>query len=164
MFSDRYGVRKISNKVAYEDSFIFITTRLMAVHAQELEGDLLHALGDAAWGSDFTSSNDVPDIDSDPVDPQDQGNRTSEELNCNDSSERNTVPYKFLSGLLANKKMTISHDPHSGILSLKGGVMIGNCNAMLDTIVSKAKRERSFLHLSSGGEKTFGMLGGKMSI
>lgn len=104
--------------------------------AQMLEGDLLEALDGSGWGKEYQSRSSNQGAEP-AADPQIQGNRTSQDLDCNGEEERNTIPYKFLLGLLANRSLDISHDPHSGVLSLKGGVMIGNCQSMLETVVSK---------------------------
>ena len=121
-------------------AFLLISLSL-AAPAKMLEGDLLDALESGGWGDDYRTNSSGPssgDTSSDSAaDPQISGNRTSQELNCNEEKERNTIPYRFLLGLLANKSLDISHDPHSGSLNFNGGIMIGNCQSMLETIVSK---------------------------
>lgn len=114
-------------------SFIFILPCL--TWASMLEGDLLNAL-DGGWGAEYQTKANVK---SSPrkTDPQIEGNKTSLGLNCNSEEDRNTVPYKFLLGLMANKNLDIEHKPHAGTLEFNGGIMIGNCQSMLETFVSK---------------------------
>lgn len=119
--------------------FLLITAVSMAFSQTILEGDLLNALEGSSWGDEYQTKPEpsVPGVSREPVDPQDTGTRTSTELNCNNKEDQTTVPYRFLLGLIANRGIDIAHDPHNGTLKLNAGIMIGNCNSMLETVVAK---------------------------
>lgn len=61
----------------------------------------------------------------------------SKQANCSDK-EQNSLPLRFVLGLLRNKgaSLTPSHNVETSTLNIFGGAMIGNCNSMLDYVIS----------------------------
>ena len=135
----------------------------LAFGADVLEGDLLNALEGSDWAREYQtrSTPATSSSSTQAADPQIEGNRTSQDLECNEEKDRNTVPYKFLLGLLANKSLSISHDPHSGVLKFDGGIMIGNCQSMLETVVSKPNESIPYYTFQVAVKKPGGCNGDK---
>lgn len=61
---------------------------------------------------------------------------------CSDK-DQTSLPLRYLLGLFREKgtELSVTHDPSSGILNVKGGTMIGNCHSMLDFQISEPDGE-----------------------
>ena len=57
---------------------------------------------------------------------------------------------------MANKSLDITHEPHEGVLTIDGGVMIGNCNGMLERIVSEPDEQTPFYSFQVGVRRPSG--------
>jgi 5S rRNA maturation endonuclease (ribonuclease M5) len=97
--------------------------------------DVLGALGNSGWESDFRQ---IDEVDFTYTDSQVVDNSNSEQMDrpC-EKEDQNTVPYRFFLSLLASHKLDIDQDPATGKMNINGGTMIGNCNSMLESKVGR---------------------------
>lgn len=124
--------------------FTFMLLCSFGVTGQIQETDAFNALN--SWGGTRKSESKkgTKARGSRASDPQNSGTKTGVEENCSGVKDQTSVPYAFFLGLLADKKIEVSQNPQTGRLEIDGGEMIGNCNSMLETVVSHPNSDIPF--------------------
>lgn len=126
--------------------------------------DLVEVLDGSSWESDYQrdeSGQQQSPKNNKPLELK--GKRSYQNLNCNNPDDQTSIPYKFLLSLLANKSLDIRHKEHEGILEIDGGVMIGNCQDMLEPFVSKPESSSPFYTFQMSVRKPSSCNGDKCS-
>ena len=102
----------------------------------------LQALGSSDWGSSggdsgatITSGTDVV-VNTEPA--------KSMVASCS-KSDQSFMPHGAFLNLLDSKKLNISHNPETGEINIDGGLMISNCNSMLQARVNKKSGDLPYL-------------------
>ena len=91
--------------------------------------DLLSAGSNSSWGDDIGSS--AGRISSSSLSSPVSTSTSEAQAACT-KKEQTSIPYKSFLNLLASKDVSINRDAYAGTLELNGGMMVGNCNSMLE--------------------------------
>lgn len=118
-------------------NLVFFIMSISFAFGQAIDpNDVLGALSNSGWESDYTQTDNV---DFTVTDTQISSSPTSSstlDTPC-EKEDQNTIPYGFFLSLLAGHRLNVEQSPETGIMNINGGTMIGNCNAMLETKVGK---------------------------
>lgn len=122
--------------------WVILTSLFLSITAQaQVKTGLLEALIDSQ--EDIKSSNIDPNFNIKENKGQSESMVTNK--TCSSDMQR-SLPLRFVLSLLRGKgaKLVPSHDPKTGKLNIFGGPMIGNCNSMLDYVLTEPTEEMPY--------------------
>lgn len=104
----------------------------------------LDGLGASDWGQAYESTPAGPDTTPESTRNVEIDSTQRVETPCT-ADQQTSLPYKFFLNLLASKKLTLTPNASRGTLSMNTGMMIGNCNSMLNVNFAQPQEGRPYL-------------------